>query len=84
MPGPGSYKAEEGMDIISSHPVAPAFSLSPPWQPLRPTSARPGPGTYRQASFFKQHPVSPTLTAGLPACWRLLLAHTCCCELLFV
>ena len=62
LPGPGTYKAEEGMDVISSHPVAPAFSLAPPWQPLRPTSARPGPGTYRRAHlatafcYHRHHP----------------------------
>lgn len=54
LPGPGTYKAEEAVDIISCHPVPPAFSLAPPWQPPRPTSARPGPGAYRQA-LWNQH-----------------------------
>ncbi|KAL0020938.1 hypothetical protein WJX79_002142 [Trebouxia sp. C0005] len=47
LPGPGTYKAEEGLDNTSRHPMAPAFSLAAPWQPPRPTSARPGPGAYR-------------------------------------
>ena len=50
LPGPGTYKAEEGLDNTSRHPVAPVFSLAAPWQPPRPTSARPGPGAYR--SFY--------------------------------
>ena len=50
LPGPGTYKAEEGLDNTSRHPIAPAFSLAAPWQPPRPTSARPGPGAYRSVS----------------------------------
>ncbi len=50
LPGPGTYKAEEGLDNTSRHPIAPAFSLAAPWQPPRPTSARPGPGAYRSIS----------------------------------
>ena len=75
LPGPGAYKAEEGMDIISSHPVAPAFSLAAPWQPLRPTSARPGPGAYRHA-----HPATAACMQHHYS-WHyrhLLDAHACC------
>jgi hypothetical protein len=50
LPGPGTYKAEEGLDHTSRHLIAPAFSLAAPWQPPRPTSARPGPGAYRSTS----------------------------------
>lgn len=80
LPGPGAYKAEAGMDIISSHPVAPAFSLAAPWQPLRPTSARPGPGAYRHAhpySFMHVVTLPLTLQASGRSC--LLHAQACCC-----
>jgi hypothetical protein len=69
LPGPGTYKAEAGLDNTSRHPIAPAFSLAAPWQPLRPTSARPGPGAYRSISCL----LWKYVILRLHAFWGLML-----------